>query len=205
MKLKHSILFSFSLGMMALLLGALLNPANASNIVQLAYRIVQDEGVSLTQRDTINCVGAGITCSDSGGKTVFTVPGGSGQVGQVTLIVGSADISSTGTKACTTAENAFTITRADLVANALPTGANLVVDVKKVALSSYTGFASASSITAAAVPTIATGDANPRYSDTTLTGWTTAVSAQDVICVAINTAPTGGATYASLTLKYTIP
>lgn len=34
----------------------------------------QEEGSSLTQRDTVNCVGAGITCSDSGGKTVITVP-----------------------------------------------------------------------------------------------------------------------------------
>jgi hypothetical protein len=127
------------------------------------------------------------------------------QVGQVTLIVGSSDIASVGTKACSVAENAFTITKAELIANALPTGANLVVDVLKVAFGSYTGFASAASITSAAVPTIATGDANPRYTDSTLTGWTTTVNAGDVICVAIDTAPTGGSTYAALSLKYTIP
>lgn len=134
------------------------------------------------------------------------VQGGSNaQVGQVTLIVGSADITSTGTKACSVAENAFTITKAELIANALPTGVDLVMDVKKVAFASYTGFASASSITAAAIPTITTMDANPRYTDSSLTGWTTAVSTGDVLCVAINSAPTGGATYAALSLKYTIP
>lgn len=44
------------------------------------YATVQDEGVPLTQRTTINCVGAGITCSDSGGVTVFTVPAAAGAV-----------------------------------------------------------------------------------------------------------------------------
>lgn len=119
----------------------------------------------------------------------------------ITLIVGAADIGSTGVKACANVATARTIVAARLVSNALPTGANLVVDVKTVALSSYTGTGAASSITASAVPTIATGDANPRYSDTTLTGWTKAVAANTVVCVAINTAPTGGATWAALTLE----
>ncbi len=118
---------------------------------------------------------------------------------QISLVV--VDPSSTGTKSCSVIEVAGTIVAAHLLANALPTGANLVVDVKKVAYSSYTGIAAASSITASAVPTIATGDSNPRYEDTTLTGWTTSVSANDVVCVAVNTAPSGGATWASLTLE----
>lgn len=119
----------------------------------------------------------------------------------ITLVVGATDIASTGVKACANVTTARTIVAARLVSNALPTGANLVVDVRTVLLASYTGTASASSITASAVPTIATGDSNPRYSDTTLTGWTTAVVANTVVCVAINTAPTGGATWATLTLE----
>ena len=125
--------------------------------------------------------------------------GGTGVNRQMTLVV--VDPSSTGTKSCSVVEVAGTIVAAHLISNALPTGANLVVDVLKVAYASYTGVGSASSITASAVPTIATGDANPRYEDTTLTGWTTSVSANDVVCVAINTAPSGGATWASLTLE----
>jgi len=41
----------------------------------------QDEGVSLPQRNTVNFVGAGVTASDAGGKTVVTIPGGGGSVG----------------------------------------------------------------------------------------------------------------------------
>ena len=125
--------------------------------------------------------------------------GGTGVNRQMTLVV--VDPSSTGTKSCSVVEVAGTIVAAHLISNALPTGANLVVDVLKVAYASYTGVGSASSITASAVPTIATGDANPRYEDTTLTGWTTSVSANDVVCVAINTAPSGGSTWASLSLE----
>jgi hypothetical protein len=40
-----------------------------------SYATIQDEGVPLTQRDTINFVGAGVTATDSGGKTVVTIPG----------------------------------------------------------------------------------------------------------------------------------
>ncbi len=37
---------------------------------------VEDEGVPLTQRSTINFVGAGVSAADSGGETVVTIPGG---------------------------------------------------------------------------------------------------------------------------------
>ena len=47
----------------------------ASGTLMATYNLVQEEGSNLTRRQTINCVGAGITCSDSGGKTVFTVAG----------------------------------------------------------------------------------------------------------------------------------
>lgn len=133
------------------------------------------------------------------GDGTWATPSGSAVNRQMTLVV--VDPSTTGTKSCSVVEVAGTIVAAHLISNALPTGANLVVDVLKVAYASYTGVGAASSITASAVPTIATGDANPRYEDTTLTGWTTSVSANDVVCVAINTAPTGGATWASLTLE----
>lgn len=40
--------------------------------------IVQDEGVKLRQRPYLNFTGTGVTCSDSGGKTVCNVTSGSG-------------------------------------------------------------------------------------------------------------------------------
>lgn len=40
---------------------------------------IQDEGVTLSARDTLDFAGAGVTCADSGGtKTVCTIPGGAG-------------------------------------------------------------------------------------------------------------------------------
>jgi len=40
------------------------------------YTIVQDEGVALTVRTTLNFVGAGVTATDDGTRTVVTIPGG---------------------------------------------------------------------------------------------------------------------------------
>lgn len=42
---------------------------------------IEDEGVALTQRASLNFVGAGVTAADSGGKTVVTIPGGAGSPG----------------------------------------------------------------------------------------------------------------------------
>lgn len=39
---------------------------------------IQDEGSTVTQRNVINFVGAGVTVTDSGGKTVVTIPGSGG-------------------------------------------------------------------------------------------------------------------------------
>lgn len=133
------------------------------------------------------------------GAWVSLGSGGSAVNRQITLV--TSDVSTTGTKSCSVVEVAGTIVAAHLVSNALPTGANLVVDVKKIGFTSYTGTGSSTSITASAIPTIATSDSNPRYEDTTLTGWTTSVSANDVVCVSISTAPTGGATWAALSLE----
>ena len=40
--------------------------------------VIEDEGIPLTQRATINFTGAGVTAIDAGGKTVVTIPGGGG-------------------------------------------------------------------------------------------------------------------------------
>lgn len=39
---------------------------------------IEDEGTALTQRSTLNFTGAGVSVSDSGGKTVVTIAGGGG-------------------------------------------------------------------------------------------------------------------------------
>lgn len=50
------------------------------------YTTVQEEGSSLTQRDTVNFVGTSITCADSGGKTVCTLTDATGT--SITLDLG---------------------------------------------------------------------------------------------------------------------
>lgn len=128
------------------------------------------------------------------------IPVGGSSARQITLSVGPGDITSTGTKACSNIAVGGTITAARLTANALPTGGDLTVDVLTVAFASYTGFGSASSITASATPTIETSDMEPVYEDTMLSGWTTSFSDNTIFCVAVDSAPTGGATSATLVL-----
>ena len=45
------------------------------NVTAQAYDTVQNEGSNLTQRSTIDFIGAGVTASDDGSKTVVTIPG----------------------------------------------------------------------------------------------------------------------------------
>jgi hypothetical protein len=40
---------------------------------------IEDEGVQLAQRTTLNFAGSGVTVTDAGGKTLVTIPGGGGQ------------------------------------------------------------------------------------------------------------------------------
>lgn len=62
---------------------------------------IEDEGTPLTQRDTLNFTGAGVTVTDAGGKTVVTISGaGSGAVDSVNgetgvVVLTTDDISDT--------------------------------------------------------------------------------------------------------------
>ena len=54
------------------------------------YNLVQDEGVDLTKRTTIDFTGAGVTCTDTGSKTSCDIPsGGSGGASPLSLILGT--------------------------------------------------------------------------------------------------------------------
>lgn len=52
------------------------------------YNTVEDETTPLTQRTTIGFTGAGVSCADSGGETVCTIPGS----GSATISVDEADV-----------------------------------------------------------------------------------------------------------------
>lgn len=85
--------------------------------------------------------------------------------------------------ACVDVPIASTITGVTLLSDV---SGSATVDVKTVAYASYAGPSSASSITASAVPAISSAF---KYQDTTLTGWTTAVAANTVMCFHL-TSPT---------------
>ena len=102
----------------------------------------------------------------------------SGTIG-VTIDGGSAI--TTGFKASLYVPYACTINSATLTANA---SGSIVVDIKK---STYSGFPTTSSITASAKPTLSSAQ---KSTDTTLTGWTTSVSAGDVLEFYVDSATT---------------
>jgi hypothetical protein len=79
-------------------------------------------------------------------------------------------------QACVVVPFAGTITGAQLIAT--PSG-SVTVDVRTVAFASYTGPASTSTITASDTPALSSATS---YTDTTLTGWTTTVTANSVFC-----------------------
>lgn len=60
--------------------------ADVTNCPTAVYTTVQEEGSSLTQRSTINFVGAGVTAADSSGKTTVTIPGSTGGGGVVDVL-----------------------------------------------------------------------------------------------------------------------
>lgn len=56
----------------------------ASGVAPAAYNLIQDDGVSLTRRSTLNFAGAGVSCAEDSGKTTCTITGG-GSVGYDTI------------------------------------------------------------------------------------------------------------------------
>lgn len=52
--------------------------AAGANGTNGAISVIEDEGSALTVRSNVNFVGAGVTATDQGGKTVVTIPGGAG-------------------------------------------------------------------------------------------------------------------------------
>lgn len=89
----------------------------------------------------------------------------------------------TATTSCTHVNYAGTIQSFTMIGQA---SGNATVDVQTVAYSSWTGPASASSITDAHTPAMT---AATKYQDTTLTSWTTSFTAGTVVCF-VMTGPT---------------
>jgi hypothetical protein len=63
------------------------SPGGGSSSFDGGYSVVQDEGVPLTKRTTIDFTGAGVTCTDTGSKTACDIPGGGGGASQSPLSI----------------------------------------------------------------------------------------------------------------------
>ncbi len=86
--------------------------------------------------------------------------------------------------ACVATYFAGTIQSVELIGDV---SGSVTVDVLTVAHGSWTGRASATSITAAAIPAMASAS---KYTDSTLTGWTTALTAGTDVCFALSSPTT---------------
>lgn len=99
-----------------------------------------------------------------------------------TIIVGDrVNAITAGTIGCYEVPFACTITKVTLLAD--QTG-SIVIDIKK---SSYASYPTTSSIVASAPPTLSSAQ---KYQDSTLTGWTTAISAGDILEWSVTSAST---------------
>jgi hypothetical protein len=85
---------------------------------------------------------------------------------------------------CQQVNYAGTIQEASLIADQ---SGSVTVDVRTVAFGSYTGPGSASSITASDTPALSSA---ARFQDSTLTGWTTSLSANTVVCFVMSSPAT---------------
>ena len=117
--------------------------------------------------------------------------GGSGPNGKIRTVqaqfgtIGGTALSTTLT-ACVLVPFAGTISAANLASDV--SGA-VTVDVRTVLLSSWTGVASASTITASDTPALS---GTQTYTDGTLTGWTKAIAANTMVCFVLSSPSTLG-------------
>lgn len=124
----------------------------------------------------------------------FSVPAGALNKYKVGVTIdGGGSAISTGVKGYTSIPKSGTITKVRLLADV---NGNAVMDIWKDTFANYPPTV-ADTITAAAKPTLAAAN---KYEDTTLTGWTTAVTAGDVLGFNVDSA----ATITRLTLELEI-
>jgi hypothetical protein len=138
---------------------------------------IEEEGTPVTVRSKLNFVGTGVTVTDDAGDdaSVVTIPGNPVLTETINFIIdGGASAITTGIKGDIRIGYAATITGVTMLADQ---SGSIVVDIWK---DIYTNFPplDADSITASAPPTISGAI---KSEDNTLTGWTTALAAGDIL------------------------
>jgi hypothetical protein len=151
---------------------------------------ISTAGVPSSTQPAFSDVSGSATASQLPGSGVTTINGTSCTIGSSCTVVtsnqnirrigyvfdgGGSALSGT-LDACQVVDFGGTITGVSLIADV---SGSATVDVRTVAYSSYTGASSASTITASDTPALSSAI---KYQDTTLTGWTTSLSANTVVC-----------------------
>ena len=154
------------------------------------YQTVQNNGTPLTQRASLNFT-MGMTCiDDSGNTSTDCSSSGSGpttnqNIRSVSVVFDGGGSALTGTiSRCTQVNYAGTIEKVSILADQ---SGSATIDVRTVAYASYTGPASASTITASDTPALSSA---VKYQDSTLTGWTTTLAANTAVCFVLSSPST---------------
>ena len=154
------------------------------------YQTVQNNATPLTQRPVLNFT-TGMTCVDDAGNTSTDCSSsGSGpttnqNIRSVSVVFDGGGSALSGTiSRCTQVNYAGTIEKATILADQSGTA---TIDVRTVAYASYTGPASASTITASDTPALSSA---VKFQDSTLTGWTTTLAANTAVCFVLSSPST---------------
>src|SRR5208337_420450 len=154
------------------------------------YTTIQTNGTPLTQRAILNFT-TNMTCVDDSGNTSTdcsssgAAPTTNQNIRSISVIFDGAGSALSGTiSRCSQVNYAGTIEKASIVADQ---SGSATVDVRTVAYSSYTGPASASTITASDTPALSSA---VNFQDSTLTGWTTSLTANTVVCFVLSSPST---------------
>jgi hypothetical protein len=158
------------------------------------YQTVQANGSSATQAATLNFAnGTGVTwtCTTATMVTTCTAtntvtgPTTNQNIRSVSVLFDGGGVALSGTVTrCSQVNYAGTIQKTTIVADQ---SGSATVDVRTVAYGSYTGPSSASTITASDTPALSTA---VKYQDSSLTGWTTSLSANTVVCFVLSSPST---------------
>jgi hypothetical protein len=188
----------------ACLLIAVLSPLPAT--IQTGFPVIARTGNTTTYATSTGALSAGHCASWDGAGNIVdsgavgcTGSAGGGTTNQnirtfgATFDGGGSALTGTLTR-CTNIYESGTIQQVVLIADQ---SGSVTVDVRTVAQASYTGPASASSITSADIPALSSA---VRFSDTTLTGWTTSVTANTVACLVMSSPTT--VTWVQATVKF---
>lgn len=151
-----------------------------------------DEGSAIGTGTLLNFVGPG-SATFSGGTAIWNASATA--TIQYVIASGSTASIGTGLAGYVTVPFPFTIVGARLLSNG-PSVGSAVVDIWKDSYANYPPTV-ADTITASAKPTLASA---VKYEDTTLTGWTTAGTAGDVIAYNVDSIGTGVITQLNVAL-----